>query len=228
MAQPPSIRTFLHAFTLSWFTRMSGGLSVPLTTIAIYASAAWAQIGFGITGFVCVSASAYSIWARERTARNSAETELVMFKEAGRIEILFDDQDDRFVRPLQLLHGVTGEFYWVGLHNAGKKTLHDVTLRAQEGWFVQNTIAVAHPRSTAIGPRSDREPVIIKLDALHPGATEMVQLFGRDYHIGSVDDVFRDVRRFALEARARDTPTVIDEFEYVPDRRPMIRKLSLP
>jgi hypothetical protein len=223
---PPAIGNFFRSLWSSWFSRMSGPLSVPLAFVAVYFSEIWVKVGFSILAFISVWVAAFTIWARERMARNNAEAELATLKEVGKIEILFDDQDSRFVRPVEQLYGVVGERYWVGLCNAGKKTLHDVTLRAQEGWFVQNTIAIAHPRRTEIGPRSDREPVIANFDALHPGATELIELFGRAYHIGSVDDVFRDIRRFSLEARARDTMTVISEFEYAPDRRPMVRKLG--
>jgi hypothetical protein len=198
---------------------MSGPLSVPLAIAAIFVSGDALKIGLGITSFVCVCVAAYALWSRERLARNAAENRLA----GSRIQILFDDTDDRYVRPIQTLHGQTGERYFVGIHNPGSATLYTVTLRAQESWFVDNTIAIAHARTPM---RRDREPLIAELPHIDPGATELIELFGKDYHNVSAPNVFSDKRSFSLEARARDTPTVVAEFEYDPTRRPMIRQLA--
>lgn len=216
--EPPSPRTFLRALFSSWLTGMSGPLSVPLAITAIIVPGDLLKTGLGLTAFVCIWAAAYGLWKPERLARIKAETA----RTERRLEIVFDDTDQTYVRPVERLHGPTGEFYWVGIRNAGSVTIDDVTLRAREGWFVQNTIAVAHARDPVA---LEREPVVARLSHLDPGATEMVPLFGKDYHIGSADDVFRDVRRFALELRGRDTSIVVAELEYDPSRRPMIKML---
>jgi hypothetical protein len=231
------IWTFLGLVWSEWSSRVTGSLSAVLVLLGLGISVAGVagvtvpavsiiQIATWLLAAICGGQAAYAVWARERSARANAETALAKITEAGRIEILFDDQDARFVRPIRALHASPGEHFWVGVHNAGKRTLEDVTLRAQEGWFVQNTLSVAHQRLTIAGLRSDREPVIAAFDALHPGATELINLFGLSYHIGSADDVFSAVRRFTLEARARDAKTITVEFEYEPTRRPMIRKLT--
>ena len=74
---PPSIREFSAALVRSWFPAMSGGLSVPLAVIAIWAPITWVQVTFGITAFIVTWSAAYSIWASERKARNKFEAEAV-------------------------------------------------------------------------------------------------------------------------------------------------------
>jgi hypothetical protein len=123
------------------------------------------------------------------------------------------------------LHGERGEHFWVGVHNAGAQTLDEVVLLAQEGWFVEHTIAVAHPVFGEFGPKKARVPTVAKFPSLHPGVTEMVNLFGLNYQATpNKSDVLGNVRKFTLEAQARDVRTATAEFEYDPNRRPMVMR----
>lgn len=141
------------------------------------------------------------------------------------LQILFDHNASQFIRPIVTLYGPSGERFFVGLRNVSERTLDDISLRAQAGWFVTNTIAVAHgPPSTEYNPRGDRDVVIKRFDHLDPDAIEMIELFGLNYRKDrNKNDVLGDKRTFTLEARARDTTTVRLEFEYNPDGRPMLR-----
>jgi hypothetical protein len=141
---------------------------------------------------------------------------------ADPLQIVYEINDPKYVRPTKNRYRQVGEMFWVGIRNAGTTTLHGVTLRAQESWFVDNTFAQARASK---GPFRESEPIIETWENIDPGATEMVELFGLSYREdANPDDIFGSVRRFALEARARDTSTVIQEFEYDPDKRPMIMK----
>jgi hypothetical protein len=73
VVSPPSFREFLATLTSTWFTRMSGPLSVPLTIAAIYVESAAAKTLLGITAFVCFWAASYAIWSRERAERNKSQ-----------------------------------------------------------------------------------------------------------------------------------------------------------
>lgn len=199
---------------------MSGPLSVPLAIAAYFVPNEAARIILGFTAFVCVVFVAFRLWKQERSARNEAEERV----DANRIELLFDGSDT-YVRQMRALHPPKGEHYFVGLRNNGMTTLEAVTLRAREGWFVENSIAVAHRRRDQI---TERNPQILALPHLDPGATELVELFGMDYNSGSSspEDVFNQKQRFQLEVRARNTRTVVADFEYDPTRRPMISLIS--
>lgn len=220
MAATPSFKEFIRTLFSSWLTAMSGPLSVPLATAAYFVPNEAAKIILGFTAFVSMAFAGFRLWKQERSARNEAEE----CSNANRIELLFDDSD-AYVRQMRALHPPRGERYFVGLRNAGAATLEAVTLRAREGWFVDNSIAVAHRRRDQI---TERNPLVSTLPHLDPGATELVELFGMDYSSGSSspEDVFNQKQRFQLELRARNTPTVIADFDYDPSRRPMIRLIS--
>jgi hypothetical protein len=74
--QPVTLHAFLRAILSSWFTAMSGPLSVPLTIAAVFVENPTARILLGATAFVCFWAAAYGVWARERNARNHTQAEL--------------------------------------------------------------------------------------------------------------------------------------------------------
>jgi hypothetical protein len=110
----------------------------------------------------------------------------------------------------------------VGLRNNSSKTLEGVSLRAKEGWFVANTIAVAH------GIR-ELEPIIKTLDALDPDATDFTMLFGLSAEpIVTEPDgsIYSQKRQFVLEARARDTKTTTATFEFDPATVPHIKRIG--
>ncbi len=141
------------------------------------------------------------------------------------LEIVFDPTDTAYVRPTQGLYGPTGEFYSVGVHNAGGVTLHDVTARALDSWMTREAISVAQHGH----PVRRHSPVeIFSVPALHPDASEVIELFGLDFNstISHPDYIFNTVQRFTLEVMARDVATVREEFEYDPKARPMIRKID--
>jgi hypothetical protein len=70
---PTSIRAFLRALMSSWFTGMSGPLSVPLAIAAVFVSGDVAKALLGLTAFACFWGASYGVWAREHTARVAAE-----------------------------------------------------------------------------------------------------------------------------------------------------------
>lgn len=220
MTTTPSIKEFIRTLFSSWLTAMSGPLSVPLAISAYYVPNEIGKAALGITSFVCGVFAAYRLWKQERCARVEAERRLG----ANRIEILFGDTEPH-VREIRGLHGARGERYFVGLRNPGATTLEAVTLRACEGWFVENSIAIAHRRPDR---HPDRNPIISTFEHLDPGAVELIEIFGLDYNAGSSspDDVFNRKQLFRLEVRARNTSTILANFEYDRDRRPMVRLTS--
>jgi hypothetical protein len=220
MTPTPSSKEFIRTLFSSWLTAMSGPLSVPLAVAAYYVSNDTAKAALGFTAFFCVFFAAFRLWKQERLARVQAEKRL----NANQVEILFEEIEP-YVRDIPALHESRGERYFVGLRNAGAATLEGVTLRAREGWFIENSIAVAHQR---IDRSTERNPVVAVLPHLDPGATELVELFGLDYNAGSSspEDVFNQKQHFQLELRARNTPTIIADFDYDRDRRPMIHLIS--
>lgn len=237
------IWNFLRLIWSEWASRVTGSLSAILVLLALGISIAGAmghaipagpfvETATWVIAAVCGGQAAFAVWARERAARNEADAALGAIRAKAPIElkILFDEEDGRFVRPIKTHLGVLGERYFVGIRNEGRATLHGVTLRAHESWFVECTIAVAHYRVSEHSGAviTAREPIVAQFEHLDPGATELAELFGKDFHVSedyATDAVFRETHRFNLEVRARDTATVVAEFEYVPNRRPMIRMI---
>lgn len=137
------------------------------------------------------------------------------------LEITFDPAGADYVEQKMGLHGANGEFFSVGVRNGGTRTLDDVTLRALPSWFTREAIATAQMRQ-GNGPVE-----LIELAALHPSSEEIVQCFGLSYAQPATapEYIFNQVQRFTLETTARDTPSVRRDFEYDPNRRPMLRML---
>jgi hypothetical protein len=135
------------------------------------------------------------------------------------------------VRATPGLHRPTGEFYWVGLNNRGAVSLQDVVLRAVDCFFTNASIAQAHLMPDQYRRHRHGDIVIYRAkSALHPGAPEIVQLFGLSFSspVSDPDYILNKVQQFTLEASARDTPACRREFEFNPHSRPMIRMLPLP
>lgn len=59
---------FLKAFTASWFTLMSGPLSVPLAIGAFFVPGNVAKAILAVTAVVCIVSASFSVWRRERQA----------------------------------------------------------------------------------------------------------------------------------------------------------------
>jgi hypothetical protein len=65
-AEPPSLRSYCKAMGGTWFTVMSGPLSVPAAIAALWVASQTAKILLGLTAFACVWAAAYAVWKTER------------------------------------------------------------------------------------------------------------------------------------------------------------------
>src|SRR5580692_8362198 len=70
------IKHFITSLWASWFTRMSGPLSVPFAFAALYFSDTWTKIAFAFMTFICVWIAAYGVWLQEHVARLQAESRL--------------------------------------------------------------------------------------------------------------------------------------------------------
>src|SRR5882724_7558284 len=73
MASEKSFWRFLSSFTPDWLGLMSGGLSVPLTVLAIIVPGTAYKIGLTVLAFIALVLAAYRGWMRERQRALSAE-----------------------------------------------------------------------------------------------------------------------------------------------------------
>jgi hypothetical protein len=71
--QATTIRGFLREIVSSWFTGMSGPLSVPLAIASVFVPSDTAKVLLGLTAFACFFGAAYGVWRRERMARNASD-----------------------------------------------------------------------------------------------------------------------------------------------------------
>lgn len=147
---------------------------------------------------------------------------------AGPLQIIYDQENPRCVRPEITDDGRAITRYWVGVHNrTTDRTLFDVSLRALEGSITSEIIGVAHGKFLSSAPndmRTEREPIIAEWKQLDPDVTEYVQLFGLDDEVSaSAESALADVRELNLEARATNTKRAIALLEYVPNQIPAIR-----
>jgi hypothetical protein len=62
------ISDFARAMFTGWFSRMSGPLSVPAAALALWVDNESAKILLGVTAFVCLWATAFLVWRKEREA----------------------------------------------------------------------------------------------------------------------------------------------------------------
>jgi hypothetical protein len=139
----------------------------------------------------------------------------------GPLSIAFDPHDARFVR-----RDSNAVRFYVGVHNNGDETLESVSLWGQDSEFVRRTIGAAQFKRTH--RMFDRMPPILRLDALDPGATELVELFGipNDFSFVESNSFLRTPHTFYLEVRARDVQTVIAEFSYDHTANSVIQKVG--
>jgi hypothetical protein len=219
---------FVVAFTARWFIAMSGGLSVPAAIAAYFVPNQIATACLSITAIVCFVAASFGVWRIERQARMADLLRLATYQDdARRIEVIFDESDHRCVRDQLDLNGNISVRRWhVGVRNiSSANSIDDVTLRAQESAFVTCTIGIAH---MPIGRPQLRNPIILKVDTLPPGAEEFVELFGLNgTNVYGEGDILSKKQTFTLEARGRDTPTRLLVLEYDPSTRPpSIRRVS--
>jgi hypothetical protein len=140
------------------------------------------------------------------------------------------------LRPSTSLYGTTGEcIYWGVRNNSRKTTVYDVTLRAKDSWFTRAIIAPTQDRRVLPNygleplPINDIEPIVAKFTHVDPLATETTKAIVLTYsktESRNPHDILSTIQRFSLEARAKDEKTEIAMFEYNPDARPMIKKIS--
>jgi hypothetical protein len=151
-------------------------------------------------------------------------------RKAGKaaLQILFDPQDGRFMRPVSGSTGSVAERYFVAVRNNSTKSLNGVLLRAQHGLFVAHMIDDNYsPPGSSSRPKIGYDTLIKDFGRLDPGALEIIELFGASYaDLGKPDNVLAGRHTFVLEVRGLDTPTVTAEFEYDPGQRPMLRMLQ--
>jgi hypothetical protein len=132
------------------------------------------------------------------------------------LEIVYEKSDSRFARSASERDYTR---YYIGVRNNTSRTLFSPSVRAHEGNFVSSTLSIA---AMAYAGHSVREPVIFEAESIHPGALEIVELFG----LPNDKERFGHPREdFVLEARALDTPNSIVRFEYDPDSKVKIKKL---
>jgi hypothetical protein len=67
--KPAGLREFVRVLFADWFARMSGPLSVPAAVASLWLPNDIARILLGVTAFVCLWATAYVLWKRERDKR---------------------------------------------------------------------------------------------------------------------------------------------------------------
>ncbi len=168
-----------------------------------------------------------ALWIFEASFRSNAKAqrEIDRLSPNSSLEILYDNGSPSNAVPRMQLHGAVGEFYYIFVRNRGSQTLFDVSVRALEGKFSQYVFALAQ----GVRYNKSLKPIVIfEIPELHPDAPERVGLFGLDYHAGggNPDDLYNNIQRFTLEARARDTKAIRVEFEFDPNARPMVRDIG--
>lgn len=114
----------------------------------------------------------------------------------------------------------------VGVRNASAaRSIDEVSVRARDNPFVHCTISIAH---SVPGARFARNPVIFETASLPPGSEEFVELFGLGgSDVYSEQDLLSKKQTFQLEARGRDSQTLVAVLEYDPSSRPpTIRRVA--
>jgi hypothetical protein len=133
------------------------------------------------------------------------------------LEFVYSHTDHRFVRVHQ--HKTT---YFVGLRVKAKRTIDSPWVFAFKGPFADKVIAAAHPQDVL----SPNYLVLYRGGALDPTVMETIELFDLPHyeHLPKRDDLLAHAHIFTLEARGRDTVPARAEFEYDPEKTPMIRR----
>jgi len=80
---------FIQRLWASWFSRMSGGLSVPLGIIGIYFSGGYVQAAFLTTSFICFIAAFFYIWKEQHDKVEDLERKL-----DPKLRLHFDQHDE--------------------------------------------------------------------------------------------------------------------------------------
>jgi hypothetical protein len=180
----------------------------------------WALIT-AVVFIVLIFDGSYRVATKEADEKATLAARLNSLEYArAQLELVFDESDPRCVKD---------DFYWykdktpksrtwfVGIKNSSTtKSADDVTIRAQESWFVENTISIA-ARYSNIEESPKKNPLIFSRTTLEPGAVEFIMLFGLSPNPSDLPgDVFKRSHEFVLEARARDAQTVLMTLKYEP------------
>jgi hypothetical protein len=129
------------------------------------------------------------------------------------LEIVYDENDPRFVRPAS-----DHVRYYVGLHILCQRSVEAPNVRAQEGQFTNEILALAH------GGDSYGNVEIYKGGRLDWDDLEIFELVGISKTPDSEGMLSRS-HRFTLEARGLNVRVARADFEYDPTKMPMIRML---
>ena len=62
------LREFTTVWWSDWLGRMSGPLTVPFATAALYVSSHWQRVSYGVLAALCVIVTSYRVWLVERIA----------------------------------------------------------------------------------------------------------------------------------------------------------------
>jgi hypothetical protein len=134
-------------------------------------------------------------------------------------EFVFVEYDPRFVK--QEPNKVQ---FFVGLHIKARQSILLPSVRYPNSPFTERVLYDAHRQQNKDGERPIGYVIIYKGGALDWKATELLFLCELPYwdHL-SKDDVLGRPQTFQLEARGRNVKTAFANFEYDPNKRPMIR-----
>src|SRR4051794_32360097 len=67
---------FIRSFFIRWFVAMSGPLTVPFATLAVFAPNTWQKISFSALAVGCAAFSSYWVWRVERLKKNEIAARL--------------------------------------------------------------------------------------------------------------------------------------------------------
>jgi len=123
------VKQFLHAFTGSWFTKMSGPFTVPFAVASLLVPQAWLKAVFGATAIACGIGASYAVWRKERVQllleRENAARELAAERARnGKPDIRIRIEDVLWQRSSVENHGLTDRDRWHNLYIA--PTVHFV------------------------------------------------------------------------------------------------------
>jgi hypothetical protein len=134
-------------------------------------------------------------------------------------ELIYEPSD-----PLWVVSEPNRTRYFVGLHILARRTVDFPNVWALPGTFTEAVFATIYPNHQSGAVQ------IYSGGAIDWGVTERFEMFGLppSSKYLSRDSVLRMPHRFVLEIRGRNCQAVRTEFEYDPNKTPMIRKLSSP
>ncbi|SRR6266851_7484135 len=141
--QSTTLRDFFRAILSSWLLGMSGSLSVPLTVAAVFVPNELAKVLLGVTAFICFWGAAYTVWRREREARNESNNQCVALaaKLAPKIAVSIENSG---VLEIPLTDGTMSKWIQVIV-----KSTTNVPLRDCEVW-IKDITRLNHDQSDMV------------------------------------------------------------------------------